>query len=146
MIEINNYISDIKQSIISCISSSSLKTKVLITSQFNKIDSSISSPIISIYIDKISILPMSLGNYISNIHNLESEFYKTDIDLYFYIYVPAKLGANTCYDIFHELSKILLKNLKNISILSINCNKIEFQRSNNNFLLPAFVPISIIPV
>ncbi|MBP0979374.1 MAG: hypothetical protein J6C55_01855 [Oscillospiraceae bacterium] len=145
MIKINNYILDLKQSIISFIASSSLGSKISIISQFNKIQSLASSPLISICIDKISISPLGFDNYINN---QESLFYKTNINLSFLIYVPLKLGANMCYDIFYELSDTLLKNskkLKNFYFSSMHCNNIEFQKSNNSFLLTAVSSISVIP-
>lgn len=142
MIYINNYISEIQNSIISYISSQKLPEKTFITSQFNKIKTSISSPVISLCFDKISILQNSLKSGISDSY-LNS--YKINFDLSFSIYVPIKLGANLCYDIFYDLSNKLLNNNININFLSISCDNIEIQKQVNCFMLKTHAKTYIIP-
>ena len=143
VININNYITELQQSLILYLSSEQYEKNFVVTSQFKKPSSPISLPIVSLSFDKISIIPMAMNNYIS-----ESviDKHQIDINFSFSIYVPVNLGVNTCYDIFYEISNSLLKNEINIPFQSINCDNITFLKPINCFLLTAFAPISIIPI
>jgi len=67
------------------------------------------------------------------------------MDISFSIYVPINLGADTTYDIFYHISNQLANNKDNLSFYSIFCDKIQYLKSINSFLLIATTRLSFIP-
>lgn len=114
-----------------------------IISKFNKAKIPTSKPLISLGIDKISVLPISLNNYLNSDDG--SANHQIDMTLSFSIYVPLKLEAPTCYKIFYQLSTALINNNIGIKFSNITCTKPEFLKSNNCFLLTAYSSISVFP-
>ena len=94
-------------------------------------------------IDKISVLPISLNNYLNS--DDESANHQVDMTLSFSIYVPLKLESLTCYKIFYQLSAALINNNIGIKFSNITCTKPEFLKSSNCFLLTAYSSISTFP-
>lgn len=144
MIKINNYISEIQKSIITYISSQQFNTQTSVITQFTKPNASIKKPVISMCFSKISLSQVVLNNYFCNTPNTESRQQNIDIDLSFLIYVPLKLGANICYDIFYDLYNILINNKIDISFSTICCDNIVFIKSINCFSLTVHAPINMI--
>ena len=100
-----------------------------IISKFNKAKIPTSKPLISLGIDKISVLPISLNNYLNSDDGSANH----------------QIEAPICYKIFYQLSTALINNNIGIKFSNITCTKPEFLKSNNCFLLTAYSSISVFP-
>lgn len=145
MVNINNYILDIQKIITDSILNYESPVKFAVTNKFYSSKATITEPVVVICLNKISLLPAALSNHLLNTHS-EKPLFKTNINLSLEINVPYKLGANTCYDIFFIISKILIKNSATLPFTSVCCNNIEFKKSTNSFLLTCNTCFALTPI